>query len=235
MSGEQIRVFLLDDHEVVRQGVRALLEAEADIRVVGEAGTAEQGFGRILATSPDVALVDVMLPDGDGVSVCRDVRSRRPDLRVLMLTSLNDDEALLDSIMAGASGYVLKQIRGMTLVEDVRKVAAGQSLLDPVMTGAALERLRERMDTTRSGAPDLTGREGIMLELLAEGCTNREIGERLHLAEKTVKNYVSVLLHKLGLERRAQAAALMARQAEQRIPSYARGGMPSASSLRDLC
>jgi DNA-binding NarL/FixJ family response regulator len=180
-----IRVFVLDDHEVVRRGVRDLLETQPDIVVVGEAATAEEAVGRILATSPDVAILDVRLPDGDGVSVCREVRSRRPELQVLMLTSVDDDEALFDAIMAGASGYVLKQVRSSDLIEDVRRVAAGQSLLDPAVTERVLARLRGLRSPEQSEV-ELSDQEEHILELLAEGLTNREIGARLFLAEKTV-------------------------------------------------
>jgi DNA-binding NarL/FixJ family response regulator len=201
-----IRVFLLDDHEIVRRGVRELLEAEADIEVVGEASTAAEALARVPATKPDVAVLDVRLPDGDGVSVCRELRSDRPDLACLMLTSFADDEALFDAIMAGAAGYVLKQIRGNDLVGAVRTVAAGGSLLDPRATAAVLERMR----TPKAADPlaALTDQERRILDLIGEGLTNRQIGERMFLAEKTVKNYVSNLLSKLGLQRRTQAAVL---------------------------
>jgi DNA-binding NarL/FixJ family response regulator len=214
-----IRVFVLDDHEVVRRGVRDLLETQPDIVVVGEAATAEEAVGRILATSPDVAILDVRLPDGDGVSVCREVRSRRPELQVLMLTSVDDDEALFDAIMAGASGYVLKQVRSSDLIEDVRRVAAGQSLLDPAVTERVLARLRGLRSPEQSEV-ELSDQEEHILELLAEGLTNREIGARLFLAEKTVKNYVSDLLRKLGLHRRTEAAVFAARRQERRVPGY---------------
>jgi DNA-binding NarL/FixJ family response regulator len=201
-----IRVFLLDDHEIVRRGVRELLEAEDDLEVVGEAGSAAEALARVPATQPDVAVLDVRLPDGDGVSVCRDLRSERPDLKCLMLTSFADDEALFDAIMAGASGYVLKQIRGTDLVGAVRTVAAGGSLLDPKAAAAVMERLR----TPKAADPlaGLTEQERRILELIGEGLTNREIGQRMFLAEKTVKNYVSNLLSKLGLQRRTQVAVL---------------------------
>jgi DNA-binding NarL/FixJ family response regulator len=215
-----IRVFLLDDHEVVRRGVRDLLESHPDIVVVGEAATAEEALGRIPATSPHVAVLDVRLPDGDGVSVCREMRSRRPDLRVLMLTSVDDDEALFDSIMAGASGYVLKQVRGGDLVDSIRRVAAGQSLLDPAMTEAVLTRLRTRRDPPSTDA-ELTEQEERILELLAKGRTNREIGAELYLAEKTVKNYVSNVLRKLGVHRRTEAAVFAARRQAHHTPRYA--------------
>ena len=204
VDDERVTVFLLDDHEVVRRGLRDLLEAEG-IDVVGEAATAEEAFGRIHALDPDVAVLDVRLPDGDGVTVCREVRSRHPRTACLMLTSFADDEALFNAIMAGAAGYVLKQIRGSDLVDAIRKVAAGQSLLDSAVTARVLERLRQGPAVDERLA-HLTEQELRVLELMAEGLTNRAIGERLHLAEKTVKNYVSGLLAKLGFERRTQAA-----------------------------
>jgi two-component system response regulator DevR len=212
-----IRVFLLDDHEVVRRGVRELLEAESDgaIEVVGEAGTADEAIRRIPAVQPDVALLDVRLPDGNGVEVCREVRSRQPEVRCLMLTSFSDDEALFDAIMAGASGFVLKQVRGTDLVDDVRRVAAGQSLLDPTVTARVLDRLR-RGPEDDPGVAQLTDQERRVLDLLAEGLTNRQIGERLYLAEKTVKNYVSNLLTKLGMHRRTEAAVYAAKLAARR-------------------
>ncbi|WP_283137173.1 response regulator [Rhizohabitans arisaemae] len=210
-----IRVFLLDDHEVVRRGVAALLDDEDDIEVVGEAGTAQQAIARIPALSPDVAVLDVRLPDGNGVDVCREVRSRVPGLACLMLTSFADDDALFDAVMAGAAGYVLKQIHGSDLVGAVRTVAAGQSLLDPETTAAMLRRLREAA-TKQDPLAALTDQERHILELIGEGLTNRQIGERLHLAEKTVKNYVSNLLAKLNMQRRTQAAALAARLKEDR-------------------
>jgi DNA-binding NarL/FixJ family response regulator len=213
----QIRVFLLDDHEVVRRGVHDLLAGEDDIEVVGEAGTAADALARIPATRPDVAVLDVRLPDGSGVEVCRDVRSRDESIRCLMLTSFSDDEALFDAIMAGASGYVLKDIRGGELLAAVRDVAAGGSLLDPVATARVLERLRGGGPRTDDRLAHLTEQERRILELIGEGLTNRAIGERLHLAEKTIKNYVSGLLSKLGMQRRSQAAAYVARmQAEDR-------------------
>lgn len=210
-----IRVFLLDDHEIVRRGVRDLIEAEDDLTVVGEAGTAEEALGRIAAVGTEVAVLDVRLPDGNGVEVCRDIRSRHPEIRCLMLTSFSDDEALFDAITAGAAGYVLKQIRGSDLVDSIRRVAAGQSLLDPAVTARVLERLRKGVeDDERLGR--LTEQERRILELLAEGLTNRQIAERLYLAEKTVKNYVSNLLTKLGMERRTEAAVYAARLADRR-------------------
>jgi DNA-binding NarL/FixJ family response regulator len=212
-----IRVFLLDDHEVVRRGVHDLLSVEGDIEVVGEAGTAAEALARIPAVHPDVAVLDVRLPDGNGVEVCREVRSQLPDIKCLMLTSFSDDEALFDSIMAGASGYVLKAIRGTDLISAVRDVAAGKSLLDPVATSRVLERLRDGGEKQDERLAQLTKQERRILDLIGEGMTNRAIGERLHLAEKTIKNYVSSLLSKLGMERRSQAAAYVARlQAEKR-------------------
>jgi two-component system, NarL family, response regulator DevR len=207
---KQIKVFLLDDHEIVRLGVKDLLEAESDITVIGEAGTAASALARIPALRPDVAVLDVRLPDGDGVTVCRDIRSRMPEVACLMLTSFGDDEALFDAIMAGAAGYVLKQIRGTDLVGAVRTVASGRSLLDPEAASRVMARMR---DQSRKSDPlaGLTGQERKILELIGEGLTNRQIGERLFLAEKTVKNYVSALFAKLGMERRTQAAAYAAR------------------------
>jgi two-component system, NarL family, response regulator DevR len=212
-----IRVFLLDDHEVVRRGVRELLEAggEGDVVVVGQAGTADEALRRIPAAQPDVALLDVRLPDGNGVEVCREIRSRHPEVRCLMLTSFADDEALFDSIMAGASGYVLKQVRGADLVASVRSVAGGQSLLDPQVTARVLERLRGGPNV-ECGGIHLTDQEHRILDLLAEGLTNRQIGERMYLAEKTVKNYVSNLLMKLGMHRRTEAAVYGARLVDRR-------------------
>ncbi|MFG2788942.1 response regulator [Streptomyces sp. NPDC048419] len=217
MRGEgKIRVFLLDDHEVVRRGVHELLSVEGDVEVVGEAGTAAEALVRIPATRPDVAVLDVRLPDGSGVEVCRDVRSRDESVQCLMLTSYADDEALFEAIMAGASGYVLKAIRGFELLTAVRDVAAGRSLLDPVATARVPARLRD------GGGPKqddrlahLTDQERRILDLVGEGLPNRQIGEQLHLA-KTIKNYVSSLLPKLGMQRRSQAAAYVARmQAEK--------------------
>ncbi|UNZ15999.1 response regulator transcription factor [Streptomyces sp. 891-h] len=214
---DPIRVFLLDDHEVVRRGVHDLLGDERDITVVGEASTAEQALVRVPALRPQVAVLDVRLPDGDGVSVCRELRSRMPELACLMLTSFDDEEALLDSIMAGASGYVLKQIQGSDLVSAVRTVAAGQSLLDPSATTKLMSRLRggnqQEEPEVLSGLSD---REREILTLIGEGLTNRQIGQRLFLAEKTVKNHISRLLAKLGVERRIQAAVI-ATQAQDRL------------------
>ncbi|MEV0567822.1 response regulator transcription factor [Dactylosporangium sp. NPDC050588] len=205
-----IRVYLLDDHEVVRFGLREMLEREGDIEVVGESGSAVDATHRIPALRPDVAVLDGRLPDGSGIDVCRDVRSVDPTIKALILTSYDDDEALFAAIMAGASGYVLKQIHGTDLIDGIRRVAAGQSLLDPAVTARVLERIRkgpEQPDELKN----LTDQERKILLHVAEGLTNREIAERMFLAEKTVKNYVSSLLAKLGLERRTQAAVLASR------------------------
>jgi DNA-binding NarL/FixJ family response regulator len=204
-----IRVFLLDDHEVVRRGVAALLEAEDDIEIAGEAATAAHALARIPAVRPDVAILDVRLPDGNGVTVCREIRSQLPNLPCLMLTSFSDEEALFDALMAGAAGYVLKQIHGADLVTAVRTIASGQSLLDPHSTAQMLHRIRQRQNRDDPlGA--LSDQERQILELIGEGLTNRQIGERLYLAEKTVKNYVSHLFTKLDMRRRTQAAAFAA-------------------------
>ena len=209
-----VRVFLLDDHEIVRTGLRSLLEATDDLVVVGEAATVAEALVRIPAARPDVAVLDVRLPDGSGVEVCREVRSQSPEIACVMLTSYADDEALFAAIMAGASGYVLKQVGGTSLVDDVRRVAAGESLLDPALTERVLERLREGPeDDPLLGT--LTPQERRILDLIAEGQTNRQIADTMYLAEKTVKNYVSNLLTKLGMERRTQAATYAARLAER--------------------
>jgi len=205
-----IKVFLLDDHEVVRRGVKDMLETEPDITVVGEAGTAESALARIPALMPDVAVLDVRLPDGDGVTVCREIRSRLPQIACLMLTSFGDDEALFDAIMAGAAGYVLKQIRGVDLIGAVRTVASGESMLDPEAASKVMARMRDQANRTDPLA-GLTAQERKILELIGEGLTNRQIGDRMYLAEKTVKNYVSALFAKLGMERRTQAAAYASR------------------------
>jgi len=205
-----IKVFLLDDHEIVRRGVKDMLEAEPDIVVIGDAGTAESALARIPALRPDVAVLDVRLPDGDGVSVCREIRSRMPEVACLMLTSFGDDEALFDAIMAGAAGYVLKQIRGTDLIGAVRTVARGESMLDPEAASKVMARMRDQASKSDPLA-GLTPQERKILELIGEGLTNRQIGERMFLAEKTVKNYVSALFAKLGMERRTQAAAYASR------------------------
>jgi len=208
-TADPIRVFLVDDHDVVRRGITAFLESEGDIEVVGEAATAADAIARIPAVRPDVAVLDVRLPDGSGVEVCREVRSRLPELACLMLTSYSDDEALYQAVMAGASGYVLKQIHGSDLVGAVRTVAGGGSLLDPQSTARIMERLRER-ERREDPLAKLTEQERRIFELIGEGLTNREIGERVFLAEKTVKNYVSSILAKLDMQRRTQAAAYAA-------------------------
>jgi two-component system, NarL family, response regulator DevR len=208
--GNTVRVFLLDDHEVVRRGLRDLLEADHALKVVGEAGTAEQALARIPPTQPDVAVLDVRLPDGDGIEVCREVRSRHPEIHCLMLTSFTDDEALLQAMLAGASGYIAKQITGADIVDAVRRVANGESLLNPTVTARARDRLRAEPEGDQRLAR-LSRQERTILELIADGLTNRHIAERLNLAEKTVKNYVSNLLSKLGMERRTQAAVFAAR------------------------
>jgi len=218
-----IAVFLLDDHEVVRTGIRSLLELESDIEVVGEAGSVSEALERIPLASPDVAILDVRLPDGSGVEVCRQVRSDNPGLACLMLTSYADDEALLAAVMAGAAGYVLKQVGGSDLVADIRKVAAGGSLLDPALTQRVLERLRKG-DEQDKRLGSLTPQERRILDQIAEGKTNRQIGEELFLAEKTVKNYVSNLLSKLGMERRTEAAIFATQMAQRRTPGDPRDG-----------
>jgi two-component system, NarL family, response regulator DevR len=213
---DPIRIFLLDDHEIVRRGLRELFETEADLVVVGEAGTAEEALTRIPATSPDVAVLDVRLGEGqaDGVEVCREIRSTHPGVACLILTSFADDEALFSAIMAGAAGYMLKQVRGDDLVDAVRRVAQGQSLLDPGVTARVLQRLRTPQ-APEDHLSALTDQERRILDLIAEGLTNRQIGERMFLAEKTVKNYVSNVLMKLGMSRRSEAAAYAARLAER--------------------
>jgi two-component system response regulator DevR len=205
-----ITVFLLDDHEIVRRGLRDLLEAEGDIEVVGEASTQDEAVNRVHALDPDVAVLDVRLQEGNGVEACRNIRSRHPRTACLILTSFADDEALFQAIMAGAAGYVLKQVRSNDLVDAVRRVAGGQSLLDPAVTARVLERLRNGPDEDERLAR-LTDQERDVLNLLSEGLTNRQIGERLHLAEKTIKNYVTVVLSKLGMARRTEAAVYAAR------------------------
>ena len=209
-----VRIFLLDDHEVVRRGVADLLRSEPGFEIVGEASTAAEAVARIPALKPDVAVLDVRLPDGNGVEVCREVRSRVPELACLMLTSFADDEALFDAIMAGAAGYVLKQVRGVELVDGVRRVAAGQSLLDPSVTSRVLERLRKAPEEDERFA-GLSEQERKILSLLSEGMSNREIAAEMFLAEKTVKNYVSNLLAKMGMQRRTEAAVYAARLKER--------------------
>ena len=205
-----LRVLLVDDHEVVRAGLKALLEAAEGITVVGEAGNVDEAVRRSGLDSPDVVVLDVRLPDGSGVEACREIRSQFPDTKVLMLTSFADEEALMAAILAGASGYVLKRVRGSDLIEDIRKVGAGESLLDPNMTASLFDRLRAgpRQDPLLAR---LTDQERELVHLLAEGLSNREIAARMFLAEKTVKNYVSNVLSKMGMNRRTEAAAYVAR------------------------
>jgi two-component system response regulator DevR len=199
------RIFLLDDHEIVRRGLAELLNGVPDFDVVGEAGTVAEALRRIPAVQPDVAILDGRLPDGSGIEVCRVIREQQPGVRCLILTSYDDDEAIFAAVLAGAAGYVLKQIRGSNLVDAVRQVAAGQSLLDPSVTARVLNRIREgKQEDARLAS--LNAQERKILLLIAEGLTNRQIGERLFLAEKTVKNNVSSLLAKLGMQRRTQAA-----------------------------
>jgi DNA-binding NarL/FixJ family response regulator len=215
-----ISVFLLDDHEVVRRGLSQLLDAEPDIEVVGEASNAAQALARIPALRPDVAILDVRLPDGEGVSVCREIRSIvQPPPACLMLTSYSDDEALFGAIMAGASGYLLKQIGGTDLVSAVRTVATGGSLLDAKVTAAVLDRLRHGDERNDPRYASLSPQEQRILDLIAEGLTNRQIGQQLHLAEKTIKNYVSSLLHKLGFERRTEAAVYATQRLRHQPPA----------------
>ncbi len=204
-----IRVFLLDDHEIVRRGLRELFEAQEDLEVVGEASNADEAMLRVPPTRPDVAVLDVRLPGSSGIEVCRELRATMPDLRCLMLTSFADDDALFSAILAGASGYLLKQIRGPELVSAVRRVAAGQSLIDPALTEGVMERLRGKPEDERIAK--LSPQERRILDLIAEGKTNRQIGAEMYLAEKTVKNYVSNLLAKMGFSRRTEAAVYAAR------------------------
>ena len=207
-------MFLVDDHELVRRGITALLNAENDIEVVGEAATAAQARSRIRATRPDVAVLDVRLPDGSGIDVCREVRSENPDVKCLILTGYDDDEAIYAAVLAGASGYVIKDVQGSGLLDSLRKVAAGRLLIDPSLSMRVVSRISE----THQADPRLeilTVRERDILPLIAEGLTNREIGVRLGLAEKTVKNYISGLLSKLGLQRRTQAAVMHLESREQ--------------------
>lgn len=209
-----IRVFLLDDHEIVRRGVRDLLESSGDIEVVGEADTAHQALERVPLVTPDVAVLDVQLPDGSGVEVCRELRSAHPEVACLMLTSFADDEAMFDAVVAGAAGYVLKQVRGSDIIDAVRRVAAGEQLLDPALVERALERLRRGPEEDER-LRGLTPQEARILGLLADGLTNRQIADEMFLAEKTVKNYVSNLLSKMGMSRRTEAAVYAARLDER--------------------
>jgi two-component system, NarL family, response regulator DevR len=200
-----LRIFLVDDHEVVREGLAELLNDVPDFEVVGEAGTAQQAVSRILAARPDVAVLDLRLPDGSGVDVCREVRSALPETHCLILTSYDDQDAVLASVLAGASGYVLKEVRSDALIDAIRQAAMGRSLIDPALIAAVVARVTDKSPTDTKLAT-LTEREREVLELVAEGLTNKQIGERMFLSEKTVKNYVSSLLAKLGMERRTQAA-----------------------------
>ncbi|WP_042380424.1 response regulator [Streptacidiphilus melanogenes] len=235
-AARTIRVFLLDDHEVVRRGVHDMLDAEPGLEVVGEAGTCAQALARVPALRPDVAVLDVRLPDGDGITVCRELRSQLPELACLMLTSFDDEDALLDAIMAGASGYVLKQISGTDLVSAVRTVGRGQSMLDPGAATRLMARLRGQ-SAQPPQQPDalagLTDRERDILALIGEGLTNREIGQRLYLAEKTVKNHISRMLAKLGVERRVQAAVIASQAAEHAAASAASVGGTARPDSRD--
>lgn len=208
-----VRVFVVDDHDLIRRGLRAIIEEEADLAMVGEASTAREALSRIAAAGPDVAVLDFRLPDGDGVGLCREIRSRHPDVRCVIFTQFADEGAVSNAILAGASGYVLKQSSGTDLVDAIRRVALGQSLLDPVVTGAVLERLRGGA-AKGTATSRLTAQERRILALVTEGLTNREIAHRLHLTEKTVKNYVSKLLAKLGVTSRTQAALYAVRQRE---------------------
>jgi two-component system, NarL family, response regulator DevR len=209
-----VRIFLVDDHEVVRRGVRDMLESEDDLEVVGEAGSVEEALARVGAVMPDVAVLDVRLPDGSGVELCRELRSAHPSIACLMLTSFDDDEALFEAVVAGAAGYVLKQVKGSDIVSAVRQVGAGRSLLDPGLIARVVERLRNGAaeDPRLAG---LSGQERRILDLLAEGKTNRQIAAEMFLADKTVKNYVSNMLSKMGMSRRTEAAVYAARQSER--------------------
>ncbi len=231
VEGRPTRVFVLDDHELVRRGLVNLMDSTPDLVVVGEAATAAAALRRLPAVRPDIALLDERLPDGSGISVCRHIRSTLPQVRCLILTSYDDDEALYAAVMAGASGYLLKEIVGSTLLEDIRQVARGRSLLDPAVTQKLVERLRApaRADPLLKG---LTPRELEVIDLIADGCTNRQIGERLFLAEKTIKNYVTSILMKLGMERRTQAAVfgstarLRAAHGSDQSPTHDRDATP---------
>lgn len=211
-----VRIFLLDDHEIVRRGLRELFEAHDDLEVVGEASNAEEAMIRVPPTRPDVAVLDVRLPGASGIEVCRDLRAAMPQLRCLMLTSFADDDALFSAILAGASGYLLKQIRGAELVTAVRRVAEGQSLIDPALTASVMDRLRGKQEDERIAK--LSPQERRILDLIAEGKTNRQIGAEMYLAEKTVKNYVSNLLAKMGFARRTEAAVYAARSKTAHTP-----------------
>ncbi len=217
--GELLKVLLVDDHEIVRQGLRALLEAEGDIVVVAEADSGTSAVSLASTHRPDVVVMDVRMPGGSGVEACRAIRDERPDAQVIMLTSFSDDEALFNSIMAGAAGFVLKQIRGRDLVDAIRTVGAGKSLLDPDVTKRVLERLRKaKFDERDPKLARLSAQEERILDMIGEGLTNREIAERIHLSDKTVKNYVSTILQKLDVARRAEAASYVARVRAQERP-----------------
>ena len=218
MTGRVLTVFLVDDHEVVRRGVAELIDAEDDLTVIGQAATVSEALVTVPALRPDVAVLDIRLPDGNGVELCRDLRSTMPELNCLILTSYTDEQAMLDAILAGAGGYVIKDIQGMELVSAVRKVGSGQSLLDNRAAAALMARLRAGADEPGPLA-GLTGQERVLLDLLGEGLTNRQVAERMFLAEKTVKNYVSRLLAKLGMRRRTQAAVLAVELRNQARPS----------------
>jgi DNA-binding NarL/FixJ family response regulator len=209
---DTLKVMLVDDHEIVRQGLRALLEAEEDIEVIAEADSGKKAVEVALSLKPSVVVMDVRMPGGSGVEACRDIRDRDPNIQIIMLTSFSDDEALFNSIMAGAAGFVLKQIRGHDLVDAIRTVGAGESLLDPSVTKRVLERLRKaKFDDKDAKLSRLSPQEERILDLIGEGMTNREIAERIHLSDKTVKNYVSTILQKLEVARRAEAASYVAR------------------------
>ena len=216
---DQISVFLLDDHEIVRQGIKSLVEQNDDLTVVGEAGLAADALRQIPQLKPDVAVLDGRLPDGTGIEVCREVRSRHPKTAVLILTSYDDDEALFSAVMAGASGYVLKQVRGNEIVESIRRVAGGESLLDPTVTQKVLERIREGAPTA-DPLEKLTRQERRILEYIGQGLTNRQIADEMYLAEKTIKNYVTQMLSKLGLQRRTQAAVLVTKRGGTLFPEH---------------
>ena len=211
-----IRILLVDDHQVVREGLRALLDSQEDLEVIAEADSVAEAITRARTFEPDVVVMDVRLPDGSGVEACREIRSRQPDTAVLMLTSFSDDQALFDSIMAGAAGYVLKQVRGAELIDSIRRVGSGESILDPAITARVLDRIRNPKQDEDPRLARLTPTELRIVEMIADGLTNRQIADRIHLAEKTVKNYVSAILSKLEVARRAEAAAYLAdRRARQ--------------------
>jgi two-component system, NarL family, response regulator DevR len=214
-TGAPIRVFLLDDHEIVRRGLRGLLEAEDDIEVVGEAGLVSEAIPAILDLRPDVAILDGRLPDGSGIEVCREVRAADPSIKGLILTSYDDDEAMFTAILAGAAGYVLKQIDGTSLLSGIRAVVQGHSLIDPSVAVRVIDRMRNGQAAGPAELASLTPQEKKILSLIAEGLTNRQIGERMYLAEKTVKNHVTNVLAKLGVERRTQAAVLASKLRQQ--------------------